>query len=145
MPYTVSGCFEKFRKEVVDLDSDQTSVARSSRDFVLENIDRLSSLGDIPLVADCYCLNFGSFARNTKIRPLDDIDMMVCYNGNGGVYDTIQQNNLYHIRFADNHPFFDYATGESGVTITKEVVLDAAKKVYKDYPEFYNIVKVFLK
>ena len=38
-----------------------------------------------------------------------------------------------------------YATGESGVTITKEVVLDAAKKVYKDYPEFYNIVKVFLK
>jgi len=38
-----------------------------------------------------------------------------------------------------------YATGESGVTITKEVVLDAAKKVYKDYPEFYNIVKVFPK
>jgi len=124
MPYTVSGCFEKFRKEVVDLDSDQTSVARSSRDFVLENIYRLSNQGDIPLVADCYCLNFGSFARNTKIRPLDDIDMMVCYNGNGGVYDTIQQNNLYHIRFADNHPFFDDLRNDDGLTLNSRKVIN---------------------
>ena len=124
MPYTVSGCFEKFRKEVVDLDSDQTYVARSSRDFVFENIDRLSNQGDIPLVADCYCLNFGSFARNTKIRPLDDIDMMVCYNGNGGVYDTIRQNELYHIRFADKHPFFDDLRNDDGLTLNSRKVIN---------------------
>lgn len=35
--------------------------------------------------------------------------------------------------------------GEESVGITKEIVLKAAEYVYKDYPEFYRIVKEFLK
>ena len=35
--------------------------------------------------------------------------------------------------------------GEESVRITKEIVLKAAEYVYKDYPEFYRIVKEFLK
>ena len=50
MPYTVNACFEKFRKEVVDLDPEQTKTARTSRDFVLSNIDRLSNEGELPNV-----------------------------------------------------------------------------------------------
>ncbi|MBQ3812042.1 MAG: hypothetical protein II841_00580 [Bacteroidales bacterium] len=34
--------------------------------------------------------------------------------------------------------------GERQAEITKKTVLDAAKKVYNDYPEFYEIVKAFL-
>ena len=89
MPYTVNACFEKFCKEVVDLDPEQTKTARTSRDFVLSNIARLSNEGELPNVLGDFCLNFGSFARNTKIRPLDDIDIMICYDGLDGVYDTI--------------------------------------------------------
>lgn len=81
MPYTVSRCFEVFRRDVVDLDPGDTATARTSRDFVLANITRLSNEGKLPDVMGDYCLNFGSFARNTKIRPLDDIDMMICYDG----------------------------------------------------------------
>lgn len=38
MPYTVNDCFEKFRKDVVDLEPGQTKTARASRDFVYKNI-----------------------------------------------------------------------------------------------------------
>lgn len=124
MPYTVSSCFEKFRKDVVDLDSEQTKTARASRDFVLANIARLSNEGVLPNVMGDYCLNFGSFARRTKIRPLDDIDLMICYDGSCGVYDTIKKNELYHIRFADKHPFFDDLRNDDGRTLNSRKVIN---------------------
>lgn len=124
MPYSVSACFDKFRKEVVDLDSGQVSLARSSRDFVLSNITRLSSEGELPNVPAEYCLNFGSFARRTKVRPLDDIDMMICYDGSCGVYDTIKKNELYHIRFTDYHPFFDDLRNDDGRTLNSRKVIN---------------------
>src|SRR5574344_1385282 len=107
MPYTVNRCFEVFRQEEVDFVPEQVKTARASRDFVSDNIARLSDEGELPDVLGDYCLNFGSFARNTKIRPLDDIDMMICYDGLDGVYDTIQKDRLYQIRYADGHPYFD--------------------------------------
>lgn len=124
MPYSVSACFDKFRKEVVDLDPAQVSLARSSRDFVLSNITRLSSEGALPNVLAEYCLNFGSFARRTKVRPLDDIDMMICYDGSCGVYDTIKKNELYHIRFTDYHPFFDDLRNDDGRTLISRKVIN---------------------
>lgn len=124
MPYSVSACFDKFRKEVVDLDPAQVSLARSSRDFVLSNITRLSSEGALPNVLAEYCLNFGSFARRTKVRPLDDIDMMICYDGSCGVYDTIKKNELYHIRFTDYHPFFDDLRNDDGRTLNSRKVIN---------------------
>lgn len=124
MLYTVNGCFEVFRREEVDLEPEQVKTARASRDFVLDNIARLSNEGKLPNVLGDYCLNFGSFARNTKIRPLDDIDMMICYDGSCGVYDTIKKNELYHIRFADNHPFFDDLRNDDGRTLNSRKVIN---------------------
>ena len=124
MSYTVCAYFEKFCKGVVELESNQVSVARSSRDFVLSNIARLSNEGELPSVLEDYCLNFGSFARNTKIWPLDDIDMMICYDGGYGVYDTIKKNELYYIRFADNHPFFDDLRNDDGKTLNSRKVIN---------------------
>ena len=124
MPYTVNRCFDKFRREVVDLDPGETATARTSRDFVLANIARLSNEGMLPDVMGDYCLNFGSFARNTKIRPLDDIDMMICYDGSCGVYDTIRQNELYYVRFSSGHPFFDNLRNEDGRTLNSRKVIN---------------------
>lgn len=41
MAYTVNAAFKEFRKEVVDLDSDEEDKARSSRDFLLEQLFKL--------------------------------------------------------------------------------------------------------
>lgn len=124
MPNTVNSCFEKLRCEMVDLVPEQVKTARASRDFVLDNIARLSDEGMLPNVLGDYCLNFGSFARNTKIRPLDDIDMMICYDGSCGVYDTIKKNELYQIRFADHHPFFDDLRNDDGRTLNSRKVIN---------------------
>lgn len=124
MPYTVNACFNKFRQDVVDLESGDTATARTSRDFVLANIARLSNEGKLPNVMGDYCLNFGSFARNTKIRPLDDIDMMICYDGKCGVYDTVRQNELYYVKFSSGHPFFDDLRGADGRTLNSRRVIN---------------------
>lgn len=59
MPYSVNVCFEKFRKEVVDLDPEQTKTARASRDFILSNIARLSNEGELPNVLGDFASTLG--------------------------------------------------------------------------------------
>ena len=127
MPYTVNSCFDKFRRDEVDLDPEQTKTARASRDFVLDNIAWLSNEKKLPDVLGDYSLHYGSFARRTKIRPLDDIDMMICYNGSCGVYDTIKKNEMYQIRFSGSHPFFDELRNDDGQTLNSRKIINQLK------------------
>ncbi len=81
MPYTVWGAFKAFRENTVDLDSNQTKKARTSRDYLFDQLKSLANKDpEFPLLTSNY-LPFGSFARRTKIRPLDDVDMMIILNG----------------------------------------------------------------
>ena len=81
MSVTVWGAFDTFRKNTVDLDPDQTRTARSSRDFLFAQLNGLNiSIIGFPPMFGGY-LNFGSFARRTKIRPINDIDMMILLSG----------------------------------------------------------------
>jgi hypothetical protein len=89
MSYTVGGAFNTFREVTVDLDSKETGTARTSRDYLFEQLKQLARNDpEFPMSSSSY-LNFGSFARRTKIRPLDDIDMMIMFNGR----DTIAKNS----------------------------------------------------
>lgn len=81
MPYTVNGCFDLFRTTKVDLDPTDVSNARRSRDYLQEQIKALAGKDDtFPRLYGGY-KPFGSFARSTKVRPLDDVDMLVLLNG----------------------------------------------------------------
>jgi hypothetical protein len=83
MPYTVWGAFDKFRKDIVDLDQDLTKTARASRDYLFDQLKRLARQNPgFPQLTGDY-LSFGSFARKTKVQPLDDIDVLIILNGNG--------------------------------------------------------------
>ena len=83
MPKTVNAAFDLFRGESVDLAVNQTTAARTSRDYLLNQIRALSgSEPGFPNFTGGREL-FGSFARNTKIRPLDDIDLMPFLDGSG--------------------------------------------------------------
>ena len=77
MPYTVNACFDKFIQDTVNLVPERTNRARSSRDWLVSQIVNLANQGKIPPLYETNHIYYGSFARNTKIRPLDDIDMMV--------------------------------------------------------------------
>ncbi|QHV95620.1 nucleotidyltransferase [Spirosoma endbachense] len=88
MASTVNNAFAEFLCDTVNLDADETKTAYKSRDWLLdEQINALPGrYSDFPLLAPAYHLNYGSFARKTKIRPLNDIDMMIGLHGEGSTY-----------------------------------------------------------
>lgn len=83
MPYTVQAAFDQFRKGTVDLDPEVTRTARASRDYLFSQLEKLASNEpDFPPLSGTF-LSYGSFARKTKIRPLNDIDFLAFLNGRG--------------------------------------------------------------
>ncbi len=100
MANSVNSAFIEFMRENVNLDKSEVSKARKSRDNLIENINRFGGDEDFFDVYSEMSLIFGSFARNTKIRELDDIDLMICISaGNGRTY--IRNRDCFYI-FADN-------------------------------------------
>lgn len=78
MATTVIGAFDEFQKNIVNLDTAVTDIARASRDWLLDKIAGFEALDDtFPHLYHDVNIGFGSFARHTKIRALDDIDLMV--------------------------------------------------------------------
>lgn len=86
MPQTVNAAFAAFLADTVNLDPDRTDSARSSRDWLYEQIASFGSDSAFPKLWDDYNISYGSFARKTKIRPLDDIDMMIGLHAQGASY-----------------------------------------------------------
>lgn len=87
MAKTVNVAFETFLKDKVNLDKDETSKARSSRDWLIAQIGLFQNDTTFPKSYSEKDIHYGSFARRTKIRPLDDIDLMICLSGQGGHYN----------------------------------------------------------
>ena len=140
MPYTVNTCFEKFRKDVVDLEPGQTKTARASRDFVYKNIGILFQKGLLPRLYPVMNLNFGSFERKTKQSKLDDIDLMVCYNGIGGSYSTEINNKLYKIVFDKSIPVIKDCLEENGLLNSRKVVNQLIKAL--DQVPLYSMAEM---
>lgn len=92
MPLTVDASFAKFMANTVNLDAEKTTTARASRDFLKGKIAGLSDF--FPLFGD-KDINFGSFARRTKIRPLDDIDMIFTLSANGCTWEENLNGTVY--------------------------------------------------
>ncbi len=93
MAWTVWNAFDQFRRSVVDIDPQVTIKARASRDYLFDQIKDISrNYSNFPklLTGDSF-ITFGSFARRTKIRPLDDIDFLVILDG----ANTAAENNYY--------------------------------------------------
>lgn len=72
--------FNEFSENIVNLDNHKTQMARSSRDFLRKQVRTFDNFFPLYIEKD---INFGSFARRTKIRPLDDIDMIFTLSANG--------------------------------------------------------------
>ncbi len=88
MATTVNNAFEEFMKDIVNLDSEITSEARKSRDNLLTNIAEFNNKEDTFFnLHKPFNLHFGSFARKTKCRELDDIDLMIGISADGAKYN----------------------------------------------------------
>lgn len=88
MPYQVSTAFNSLMNNFVNLDADETRNGRRSRDWLVD--EQLTGFPDkddeFPLLSTTPKMWFGSFSRRTKIRELDDIDMMIVMHAEGSTY-----------------------------------------------------------
>lgn len=97
MPYLVPTAFDQFCSNKVDLESTQVTRARESRGFLENQITAVArKYVDFPNLTGQY-KPFGSFARSTKIRPLDDIDLLILYEADE-VEPVIQAGYVYWLR-----------------------------------------------
>ena len=97
MAQTVDSAFNEFNRDSVNLNPDRTTKAISSRDWLWGQLNTLDSKEDLdfPFKYQDKHIKFGSFARKTKIRELDDIDIMFCLTANGATY--LQSGSVYYI------------------------------------------------
>lgn len=98
MATTVNSAFNEFLKDTVNLDSDRTKKARSSRNWLVDQLKKLPTEDStFPVLYDEKNIFFGSFARKTKKRPLDDIDIMICLSAEGGSGDFTGKSDAIKI------------------------------------------------
>lgn len=98
MASTINTAFNEFMRDTVNLSASKVDTARSSRDWLFDQIQKFpDSDSKFPTLKARYSgahIAFGSFARKTKTRPLDDIDLMVCMNADGFTLMQYSHNNI---------------------------------------------------
>lgn len=92
MAKTVSSAFTEFMRNTVNLESQKVEQARRSRDFLKSKISNFDDF--FPLYSDKN-IDYGSFARKTKIRELDDIDMIFTLKANGCTWSEDLNGTVY--------------------------------------------------
>ncbi len=88
MATTVNSAFSQYMRDIVNVDSYTVTAARLSRDNLLNNIAEFSNKDDFFTLCSEFNIQFGSFARKTKCRELDDIDLMIGISAKGATYDS---------------------------------------------------------
>ncbi|MBE5076478.1 SMODS domain-containing nucleotidyltransferase [Anaerotignum lactatifermentans] len=121
MATTVNNAFAEFMKGKVNLDQEKTKTARSSRDNLIDNIKKFSGDADFFKVYKEKILRFGSFERRTKIRPIDDIDLMLCLSGEG-TRTYIQSGDVFYISG-------NYSDSENRLTTDNTNFLNSTKVI----------------
>ncbi|MHB8390677.1 MAG: hypothetical protein ACYDA1_00030 [Vulcanimicrobiaceae bacterium] len=129
MPQTVSASITKFRTDSVDLTAETTMVARSSRDFLFEQIKTLAKSS----ILSGSTLSFGSFSRRTKMQPLDDIDCLAMLRcGNAAL---IKSGYTYDLKITNlGAALAPYADANGFVNST--LILNAVKKALESVPQY---------
>jgi hypothetical protein len=116
MATTVNSAFTKFNAESVNLDTERTKTARASRDWLIKQLEGLpTKVDDFPILYDNMHIKFGSFARNTKIKPLDDIDLMLTFSGNGTTYLTNSYGKDYALTVPESATNLRKLCDENGI------------------------------
>ncbi len=94
MASNVNTAFAEFLKNTVNLDANETNTARNSRDWLVGKIHGFGGKDMFPVLYNEKDIFFGSFARKTKIRELDDIDIMICLSALGSTYNPYQAGSI---------------------------------------------------
>ena len=102
MAYSVWSAFDKFRTDAVDLDPEVTKMGRLSRDYLVDQIKIVTQNNvAFPRLGGEY-RPYGSFARRTKIQPLNDIDLLLVLSSRDTMEDPTAELNTYRLKITDS-------------------------------------------
>lgn len=123
MSYSVSAAFKKFMNESVNLDNEISKNGKKSRDWLVEQQILNFPVNDekFPLLHPEPKMWFGSFARKTKIRDLDDIDLMIIMHAEQSSY--VQVGNTFHLSPGVGSRYENYLD-DNGVYINSRRVVN---------------------
>ena len=140
MTKNINTAFSNFMKNFVNLDSDRTFKARSSRDWLIGQINLIESNNDdFPKLYRDKNMPFGSFARNTKIRELDDIDLMICLSANGTTYNEYSNyTNNIELNVPDSYYELKDLCYENSNRLNSIKVINRFKKYINCVPQYSN-------
>ncbi|WP_340156500.1 hypothetical protein [uncultured Winogradskyella sp.] len=135
MATTVNSAFNEFNKETVNLLKDRTDKARASRNWLYTQLNGLDSKDDLnfPFKYESMHVNYGSFERRTKIRELDDVDLMFALTANGATY-TKHSTNYYQITTPNAGQRLKYLS-DSDVLNSRRVV-NKLKSSLSEIPQY---------
>ena len=99
MAWTIYGAFSTFRTTVVDLSTEQDASADVSSFSIISRLKELAEAEPGFPRLKGEALRFGSFARKTKCRPLDDIDLLIILDGSQAKAQAIDYDRFgYELR-----------------------------------------------
>lgn len=137
MAKTVNAAFDEFMRDCVNLDAERTKKARGSRDWLVDQIlgfpDKDS---DFPATYDEKNIFFGSFARRTKKRPLDDIDMMIALKAQSCTY--LEYTDKIEITVPDNSIQFKKLCNDNTSILNSKKLINLFVKNLKNVAQYEN-------
>lgn len=135
MATTVNSAFNEFMANHVDLDSTQVATARASRDWLIGQLNKFSDNdNDFPTLYKEKHMGFGSFARSTKKRELDDIDHLFCMNAMGVTY--FEAGDTIYLSVPSSATPFNTLTHTDSTLLNSVKVVNRFIKHLKDIPQY---------
>jgi hypothetical protein len=143
MATTVNSAFNEFMRDYVDLEVDVVSTARTSRNWLVKQLDILSDTKDngFPSFYKEKHLGFGSFSRSTKKRDLDDIDHLICMRSNNCWYSEEGDTVYIHVSDTTGKPFTDLKHDDYSDKLNSTKVINLFVKSMKNIPQYKNAEK----
>lgn len=135
MATTVNVAFDEFMRDTVNLDSEVVSAARKSRDNLIDNIAEFDDTDGFFDLCKDFNVHFGSFARKTKCRELDDIDLMIGIAASGATYNSSDSwDDVRITASASNEAQKDCARDDG--TLNSTSVINKFKKKLENVREY---------
>lgn len=135
MADTVNNAFDEFMKDTIDLDPNDTEIAKTSRQYLVDQILTFPEKDkEFPQIYIGSNIFFGSFSRSTKKRPLDDIDILICLTASGCYYN--ETNNHIEIETKNASEYFTKLTNEQSTLLNSKKVINKFLSNLKDVPKY---------
>lgn len=135
MAITVTSAFNEFLKNSVNLDPNVSTIAKGSRDWLVDQV-HASARKDttFPTLYSEKDIFFGSFARKTKKRPLDDIDIMIGLHARGSSYQ--ETANGIVITYSASSPELSALSHDNSPYLNSRKVINKFVALLNNIPQY---------